>query len=128
MPVSGSPSAVVAILSVVIESKGAAVEFYRMLSPALTGFHKALFEVSTCNSDGIGIAADKNPAPVPKRIPPVEVIGPGRFDVRCLHLPDQVAHLVLPIGCGAGLRGIRINGHREVGAGCGLQRVIVHLT
>src|SRR6267142_1561768 len=104
MPISRTPSAVVAILSVVVESKGAPIEFHRILSPALTGFHKTLFEVSTCNSDGIGIAADKNPAPVPKRIPPVEVIGPGRFDVRHLHLRDQVAHLVLPVSRGAGLR------------------------
>src|SRR6267154_5368206 len=109
MPISRTPSAVVAILSVVVESKGAAVEFYRILSPALTGFHKALFEISTRNSGGIGVAADKNPAPVPKRIPPVEVIGPGRFDVRCIHLRDQIVHLVLPVGRSAGLRGIRIN-------------------
>src|SRR5258705_8551571 len=110
MPVSGSPSAVVAILSVVVEGKCAAVEFYRILSPALTGFHKALFEISTCNSDGIGIAVDKNPTAIPKLIPPIEMIGPGGFDIRRFHLRDQIAHLVLPNSRGAGLRGVRING------------------
>ena len=116
MPISRAPPAIIAILSVVIESKGTPVEFHRVFSTALTRFHEALFEVSTRNGNGIGIASDKNPTPVPKRIPPIEMIGPGGFDVRRVHLRDQIAHLALPVGRGAGLRGIRINGHHEIRA------------
>src|SRR5260370_42062029 len=109
MPIPRTPPAIIAILSVVIESKGAPVEFHWVFSTALTRFHEALFEVSARNGGGTGIASGKNPTPVPKRIPPIEMIGPGSFDVLRVHLADAITHLALPIRRGAGLCAIRRN-------------------
>src|ERR1035441_10674205 len=115
VPISGAPGSIVTISSVVIEGKDAAIDFHRVIPPALTGFHEPLFEITPGDVGGTGIATDKYPTPVPERVPPIVVIGSGSLDVHRIHLHYRIAHLILPAGGRAGLRGVGINRQREIG-------------